>query len=405
MDAPESPVAPPEEALSAEALDALLPDFEVGSIIAHGGMGTVYRALQPRLDRTVAIKVLAETRGEGGDDFAEKFAHEAKAMAKLQHTNIVTIYDFGEAPGGRLYIVMECVDGPTLYQMLQKGPLPEPQALALASQLCDGIGYAHERGVFHRDIKPANILVSPEGVAKLTDFGLAGLRHGAESDTGGWGTPGYAAPEVMVFGAAVDHRADLYSVGAVLYESLTGRLAAEGWEAPSRLAGTDPRIDTVLQKALNANPALRFSGAAELKAAIDRIRAAPRKPGTRAATVAAAMTRTPQRTPPPAIGAAPPRRSAVPAPVSTGEVPSVPVPTPAPAPSRPVVAAGSGRRVAPRRLPVAPSPQDKTPIIVVCVAAAITAIIVLIVALSGKSDKPVKPPEERPPEERFGIPH
>src|ERR1051325_10782208 len=203
------------------------PQLEILELLGAGGMGMVYKARQITLDRVVALKILPP---DSGDDpsFAERFAREARALAKLSHPNIVGIYDFGQA-NGRYYFLMEFVDGVNLRQMIRAERLAPREALAIIPQVCDALQYAHDQGIVHRDIKPENLLVDRKGRVHIADFGLAKLVGGAADarltqSQHIMGTPHYMAPEQFEHPLTVDHRADIYSLGVVLYEMLTGEL-------------------------------------------------------------------------------------------------------------------------------------------------------------------------------------
>ena len=202
-----SPPAKPEE------ISKHFPQLEILECLGRGGMGVVYKARQPRLDRLVALKILAPEK-EQDAKFAERFAREAKALARLNHPNIVTIYDFGEADG-MFYLLMEYVDGVTLRQLLQTRKIAPEEALSIVPKICDALQFAHELGVVHRDIKPENVLLDKQGRVKIADFGIAKIVGGtflSPSDgervsgrTGEGkltqdqvlGTPNYMAPEQM----------------------------------------------------------------------------------------------------------------------------------------------------------------------------------------------------------------
>jgi serine/threonine protein kinase len=154
-----------------EELAPHFPQLELLKFIGQGGMGAVYQARQRELDRVVALKILP-SQAACGPGFAERFTREAKALAKLNHPHIVTLYEFGQA-GGIFYFLMEYVDGLTLRQLLNTSRITPPEALAIVPQICDALQFAHERGIVHRDIKPENILLSREGVVKIADFGVA----------------------------------------------------------------------------------------------------------------------------------------------------------------------------------------------------------------------------------------
>jgi serine/threonine-protein kinase len=199
-------------------LAGLFPQLELLELIGKGGMGAVYKARQPGLDRFVAIKILPPEVGRD-PAFAERFTREARAMAKLSHPNVVSIFDFGQS-GGLFYFVMEYIDGANLRQTIQTGKLQPAEALAIVPQICDALQYAHDEGIVHRDIKPENILLDKRGRVKIADFGLSKLVHaGSKHDvslTGTeqiMGTVRYMAPEQMMGTRFVDHRADIYSLG------------------------------------------------------------------------------------------------------------------------------------------------------------------------------------------------
>jgi hypothetical protein len=254
------------------------PQLEILELVGQGGMGAVYKARQTKLDRLVAIKVLPWTAG-ADPTFAERFTREARALARLSHPNIVTVHDFGEI-NGLYYLVMEFLGGPNLRRLLQQGKLPPEQALQVVPQICDALQYAHEQGVVHRDIKPENILLDRHGHVKIADFGLAKLL-GPDPKvftlTGTqqvMGTPHYMAPEQMDHPLDVDHRADIYSVGVVFYEMLTGELPLGRFAAPSQKAPVDGRFDQVILRALERDPNQRYQHVSEIKTATESLRGA-----------------------------------------------------------------------------------------------------------------------------------
>jgi predicted Ser/Thr protein kinase len=267
------PYGEPQTAPAVEELTALFPQLEVLELIGRGGMGAVYKARQPSLERLVALKVLPP---EAGRDpaFAERFAREARALARLCHPNIVAVHDVGKA-GEFYYFVMEYVDGANLRELLRDGQLTPEQALRIVPQICDALQYAHENGVVHRDIKPENILLDRKGRVKIADFGLAKLLG---RDTGNFtltgsrqvmGTLYYMAPEQVERPLEVDHRADIYSLGVVFYEMLTGQLPVGRFPMPSEKAGTDAFLDEVVLRALEREPARRYQHASEVKTDIE----------------------------------------------------------------------------------------------------------------------------------------
>lgn len=274
-----TPQASPFVPASAADVAAHFPQLEVLDVLGHGGMGTVYKARQTKLDRLVALKII---RPESAEDpaFAERFNREARTLAKLSHANIVGVHDFGEVStdtGMLYYFVMEYVDGPNLRQLVQTGEIQANQALAIIPQICEALQYAHDEGVVHRDIKPENILVDSKGRIRIADFGLAKLAERSAEEftlTGThqiMGTPRYMAPEQMEGSRTVDHRADIYSLGVVFYELLTGELPMGQFEPPSAKTGADARLDEVVMRALAREPERRFQSAGELKSQVDAI--------------------------------------------------------------------------------------------------------------------------------------
>jgi serine/threonine protein kinase len=264
---------------SLEELVKQFPQLEILELLGQGGMGIVYKARQSRLDRFVALKILPS---EASNDlaFAERFAREARAMAKLGHPSIVTVYDFGES-NGRFYLLMEFVDGVNLRQLLREGRLKPEGALKIVPQICAALQYAHDQGVIHRDIKPENILLDKNGHVKIADFGLAKLLGPKATDsalTGSqqiMGTPHYMAPEQMEKPLTVDHRADIYSLGVVFYEMLTGELPLGRFAPPSQKLQVDVRLDEVVLRALDKEPARRYQHVREFSTAIQSLEKEP----------------------------------------------------------------------------------------------------------------------------------
>lgn len=269
--------AAPFEAPGPSELADRFPDLEVLELIGQGGMGAVYRARQRRLDRTVALKILSPGRVRDAA-FAERFGREARTLARLSHPNIVGIHDFGEVEG-LYYFVMEHVDGASLREVLREGRLSAEEALALVPQICEALQYAHEEGVVHRDIKPENVLLDRRGKVKIADFGLAKILEPRPAEdvsltvSGAlMGTPVYMAPEQIEKPLEVDHRADIYAVGVVFYEMLTGELPLGRFEPPSRKVEIDVRLDRVVLRALAKEPERRYQLASEVKTDVDRVR-------------------------------------------------------------------------------------------------------------------------------------
>ncbi|WP_395749577.1 serine/threonine-protein kinase [Prosthecobacter sp.] len=269
------PVAPPQKPLSPEELAPHFPQLEIMECIGRGGMGVVYKARQKTLDRLVALKLLAPEQKKDAA-FAERFAHEARALAALNHPSIVTVHDFGES-GGFFYLLMEYVDGVNLRQAMRGSHLSAEQALAIVPPICQALQYAHEHGIVHRDIKPENLLLDKGGRVMIADFGIAKMMGGgktvAEETQSGTaphstmvaGTPEYMAPEQRTASATADHRADIYSLGVVLYELLTGKRPPSTLELPLQEAGTKTLLDEIVRRALQVDPAQRYQTVAELQ--------------------------------------------------------------------------------------------------------------------------------------------
>jgi serine/threonine protein kinase/Leucine-rich repeat (LRR) protein len=386
-----------------EELQALLGGgYVIEKFIGQGGMGAVYQGLQMPLKRPVAVKILIKGTGEDYA-FEERFKREAYAMAALTHPHIVQVYDCGNAGEQFLFISMELVQGGDLSDALKASQITPDIALKLMPQICDGLQAAHERGIVHRDIKPANIFLTADGRAKVADFGLAKkLNVGATmvTKTGlGLGTPDYAAPEQFENLPDIDHRADIYSLGVMFYQLLTGRLPRGAWKVPSARAAIDPRLDDVVLKAMESDRAERYQSAAELKADILKITVQPGLTGpipvavTRSASVPLGKTAStaglkqavpvPTRSGPMAprpTGVMPPQKTGavqsrstgpVPQPRSTGPVPqprptaSVPMPS---RPQTPAVASSARRSVR------APEKKAGPPIGLIAAIAAVLAV-------------------------------
>lgn len=255
------------------------PHLEILDLLGQGGMGAVYRARQKTLDRIVALKVLPTEVGRD-PAFAERFTREAQALARLTHPNIVMVFDFGVADG-YFYFLMEYVDGVNLRQALSAGHLSPAQALSIVPQICEALQYAHDEGIVHRDIKPENVLLDKRGNVKIADFGLAkllGSPGGKLTLTGTgqvMGTPHYMAPEQLEKPTEVDHRADIYSLGVVFYELLTGELPIGRFAPPSQKTGGSADLDQVVLRTLEKEPNLRYQHASEVKTAVQTLGAPP----------------------------------------------------------------------------------------------------------------------------------
>ncbi|MGE3309250.1 MAG: serine/threonine-protein kinase [Limisphaerales bacterium] len=267
---------------SLDAVAAAFPQLEILSLIGQGGMGVVYRARQKSLGRMVALKLLAPHRAHD-TAFADRFAQEARALAALSHPHIVTIHDFGRS-ADFYFLLMEFVDGVNLRHLLQSRRLSPEEAIAIVPSLCEALQFAHERGIVHRDIKPENLLLDQAGRVKIADFGIAKIlgpepgpgpgpseSASAPKGTQTVGTPGYMAPEQCLDPKTADSRADIYSLGVVFYEMLTGERPDERLQPPSRRVRIDVRLDAIVLRALDANPERRYQTADELRTHLETV--------------------------------------------------------------------------------------------------------------------------------------
>src|SRR5216683_1690798 len=283
----------------------MLGPYEILSLLGAGGMGEVYRARDARLDRIVAIKVLPASFSADHDRM-QRFAQEARAAAALNHPNILSIFDIGDDHGSP-YVVSELLEGETLRERLRSGALSSRKAIDYGLQVARGLAAAHERGITHRDLKPENLFVTNDGRVKILDFGLAKLRPqrsesvSSEIDTRRqitdpgtvMGTVGYMSPE-QVRGHEADHRSDIFSFGAILYEMLSGQRAfrretmAETMtailkEEPPELSETNAKISLALEKivrrCLEKKPERRFHSASDLAFAIESLSGATTSSG------------------------------------------------------------------------------------------------------------------------------
>src|SRR5450756_657136 len=258
---------------SVEQMAKLFPQLEIIELLGQGGMGAVYKARQPRLNRFVALKILSPEK-QNDPQFAERFEREARALAWLNQPYIVTVFDSGDMQG-MFYLLMEFVDGLSLRQLMQQRRLASAEALAIVIQICQALQYAHEQGVIHRDIKPENILLDKKGQVKIADFGIAKLVEPESQDislTGAAevvGTPHYMAPEQIEKPQTVDRRADIYSLGVVFYEMLTGELPLGNFQPPSQKVQIDVRLDEVVLHALEKEPARRYQEASAVRTAVE----------------------------------------------------------------------------------------------------------------------------------------
>ncbi|HET7199671.1 MAG TPA: serine/threonine-protein kinase [Burkholderiales bacterium] len=256
--------------------------YRITGELGRGAMGVVYKGEDPSLDRTVALKtVILSDDAAGKDEYKKRFFLEAKAAGRLSHPQVITVYDFGQE-GDVAYMAMEFLKGKELRTRMKEGSISVPEAVHIAEQVAEGLGYAHEHGVVHRDIKPSNIMLLPHDKVKIMDFGIARMRASDHKTSTGLvlGTPKYMSPE-QVGGSLVDHRSDIFSLGVVLYEMLTHSKLFQGEDTPqifhavanfqppvpSRLnPEVPPMLDFVLERALKKDPSVRYQDAYELAA-------------------------------------------------------------------------------------------------------------------------------------------
>ena len=248
-----------------DELAELLPAFEFDHLIAQGGMGSVYKARQRSLDRDVAIKILP--RELGSDPlFRNSFEAEARAMARLTHTNLIKVYDSGDLDG-LLYIVMEYVPGKSLFHSAYGKAVDSKQAVEIIIAACRGLAHAHENGIVHRDIKPANILLTPKCEPKIGDFGLARCTR-TDGDGLAMGTPEYMAPEALSHPMKGNAQSDVFSLGVVLRELLTGVHPAS--EAAAFKEVSDPKLAAICRTATHPDPTMRYPDASSIAEELKR---------------------------------------------------------------------------------------------------------------------------------------
>ena len=263
---------------SIEELNAAIPNYEFRALFTEDASGALYRAYQPNLDRDVAIKVLPRAAAGETESFVEAFRAEARLLATLNHPNLIKVYDFGQTKQGHAYFVMEYVEGAILSQLIPGGGLTVDHICSWVSQVCDGLQYAHERGIFHGSLNSTNFLLTSDGEVKLANFGMAGCRTSGRVACAQEIV--YQAPELSAPGWEIDYRADLYSLGVIVYEMLTGRTPQGAWALPSVVAGADERFDLIVTQAMAPDREERFQSALEISAILYEVATAP-KPAPR----------------------------------------------------------------------------------------------------------------------------
>jgi eukaryotic-like serine/threonine-protein kinase len=366
--------------------------YHLESELGRGGMGVVYKAFDPVVERTVAIKTI-RLDVENPGDLVERLRREAKSVGQLEHPNIVTLYDAGEAEGW-FYLAMQFIQGETLQQRINRQKwFNWKEAHDLMQQICAGLGYAHHRGIVHRDIKPANIMITPEGVVKLTDFGIAKLVDTGTSSSGMVvGTPSYMSPE-QALGKPVDARSDIFSLGSILYELTTSEKAFPGQNATTVIykivhespvpitalqPGLNPALDAIVLRALAKSPEQRFSTCLQLAQALDSY----------TADMAAAMRKT----------------TLMPSPFAS-QIPTAPEPPVSFVPVMPA-APSTGTLTPPVALPpAAPMPESgppaaekpRSPLVWLGAGALGAVLIVVVVLLSLRAQRPASNPETAAP--------
>lgn len=250
-----------------------MPNYELSLMFNLDNTGALYRARHSKLERDVCIKILPPAPEDDNTGYLESFRMEAHTMAKLHHPNIIKVYDSGETANGLPYFVMEYVEGSILRRMIDFGQIGMEHVLGWIPSICEALQYAHLQGIVHCDVRPSNILLTFGGEVKLANFRLSRVT--------GQGLPGsdipsvHAAPEVLEEGALIDYRADIYSLGVVLYEMLTGRLPIGKFAPASQVAGVDPRFDDIIRGALQPEREARWQTALDISALVCQIRDYP----------------------------------------------------------------------------------------------------------------------------------
>jgi len=247
---------------SIEEVEAYFPGYEVDGILGYGGMGAVYKAHQTFFNRDVAIKLLL-SKSFGEEEFYRQYLAEAHSMSVLDHENLLKIYDYGEVVG-MPYIILEYVHGSELYKSVGPKGVDPLQTAQVMMRICEGLAHAHEANILHRDLKPENILLDEYANPKIADFGLARDKHDPVKDKIIWGSPGYIAPEVIHDRKNVDHRADIYALGCIMYFMLTAQIPDPNHTDYKRFDSLDPRFLQILNRSMNPFIEKRYLTAAAM---------------------------------------------------------------------------------------------------------------------------------------------
>ncbi|MFT5467275.1 MAG: serine/threonine protein kinase [Verrucomicrobiales bacterium] len=274
------------EALSIEDLNQQVPEYELSVLFSSDFTGALYRGRQPKLERDICLKLLPPIAGTEGESYAAAFTHEAHTMASLNHPNIIKVHDFGKTEGGLNYFVMEYVEGSILRRVVNLQQLTLDHIFGWTPQICEALQHAHLQGVVHCDIRPTNILISNEGSVKVANFGLSRVQgqrpeiSDSMSNSISATTLNYASPEMRDPAASIDYRTDIYSLGVVLFEMLTGQIPTIDGPPASEIAGVDPRFDRIIAGALEPDREARFQTALDISVRLRAIQNEPQPAAT-----------------------------------------------------------------------------------------------------------------------------
>ena len=265
-----------------EELNQQVPEYELSAMFSSDLTGALYRGRQSKLDRDICLKVLPPISGPDSEAYAEAFKHEAHTMASLNHPNITKVHDFGQTEKGLHYFVMEYVEGSILRRILRNNQITLDHIFGWTPYICDALQHAHLQSVVHCDIRPTNILITSDGIVKVANFGLSRVKGQGSAFTASMTTGitaattlDYAAPEMRDPAASIDYRADIYSLGVVLYEMLTGQIPRTGYHPASEVAEVDPRFDEIIARAMDPDRETRSQTALDISAGLHAIQSDP----------------------------------------------------------------------------------------------------------------------------------